>query len=121
MRITTERAQDVQKTINGGIDITYGGVYTRVNMVLYVPYDTDTIGNPGPGIYEDLVTFYGYVDPDGAATPMIQFTDYFGVTHSAYLVGNLEAEPLCGNRLDDTESYYICPVELIYENAGKPT
>jgi len=118
MRINTSKAQDLQKTINGGIDITQGAVYTRVNLVLYVPY---VIVDINDGTLNDLLVYYGYNNPSGSPTNQLQFTDYYGTTHTAYLIGDIEADPVCLEHLDDTQAYYVCPVELIYETSGKPT
>ena len=118
MRMTSSRAQDLQDTINGGFDLTMGAVYTRINLVLYVPYIATDIND---GSYNDLTIYYGYNDPGGAPSNQLQFTDYFGTTHTCYMIGDIQADPLCGEHLDDSESFYICPVELIYENSGKPT
>jgi len=117
LRITKSKAQDLQITINGGVDLTVGAVITRVNMVLYVPY----VASPPDGSYNDLVILYSLNNPNGSPTNQLQFTDYIGDTFTAYLIGDLEAEPLCGEHLDDSDAYYICPVELIYEPSGKPT
>ena len=116
-------SKQVDRTIGGDLDVTYGGVYEAFRYVLRVPwYSADT----QYGTYAELVQMFRRNNPaaDALTEPLttFTFTDHYGNTHNNAFFGNetLEIEPL--TTVLDTqgnESSYIIQVEILLAKDDK--
>lgn len=86
-----EKMQSVQTTINGGLDISFGGIYEIHNYVVRVRHSEP---RSGFGTKADLETFYELNNPNAVPTPVIKLTDHYGAEHSVYIIGQHAPAPL---------------------------
>lgn len=107
---TVNKAQSRNETVEGGIDIGQGGIYT-VWRYLFRVYHTDPTDDTRYGTLADLRTFYLFNNPNGSPTNVLTLTDHYGTEHSVYFMGNLPLTPL-NVIIEGEHSQWHIPVEL---------
>lgn len=108
-----EKSQSVKKTLNGGLDVSVGGLYTRHEYLVRLrEEEADT----EYGTKADLETFYSYNKPNpapGNPSNRILFTDHFGVQNYVYMAGEFSPMPL-GILLEGVNSYFVVKIVLLF-------
>jgi len=113
MRPVFEKTFNSEKVSGGGLDITVGGVYKSWQLVFRVRYEHSDEYPEEYGLYDDLVTMYGYNNPNGTPSNALTLVDWWGNTHSpCYLVGRMVPEPLT-TIIDGECANFIIPIEII--------
>ena len=99
-----EKTQNIQPTLNGGLDVSMGGIYsTHTYNVLTRETEPET----GYGTKSDLEAFYDLNNPNGTPSNVITLTDHYGVDHSVFMVGQHLPLPM-GVVLDGPNAYFLC-------------
>lgn len=110
--VIKEKSQAVKKTINGGLDVSVGGLFKRHEYMVRVreeESDTDY------GTLADLDTFFSYNKPNpdvGIPSNLLTFTDHFGVGFYVYMAGDFAPMPL-GILLEGVNSYFVVKIVLL--------
>lgn len=98
-----EKMQSIQTTLNGGLDVSYGGIYETHSYTIRIR-ETET--RFGYGSKADLETFYRLNNPNLVPSPVITLTDHFGVSHECLMVGNYLPVPV-GVMIEGDQSWMI--------------
>jgi len=108
---TLDKAQSVNRAVNGGLDVSMGGIYEGYEMVIRVRH---TEADSNYGTLADLEYFYRLNDPtptSGSPSNLITMTDHFGTTKYVYMLGQFP-RLLMGCEIEGTEAWYMVPVQI---------
>lgn len=106
---TLDKAENLQRTIGGGIDHSVGEVYRSWNMIIRVRH-TETDANYGT--LADLRTFYNLNDPGGTPSNDITLIDHHQQSYTVHFVGSLESSVL-GSMIEGEYAIFIVKVRMI--------
>lgn len=100
---TLEKAEEVNKTIGGGIDHSVGAVYKTWAPIIRVRH-TETEADYGN--VADLEYFFSLNNPNGIPSNDITFIDHHQTTYIVHLVGKL-TKNLLSCEIEGTEAWYL--------------
>jgi hypothetical protein len=106
---TLEKAEQVHKTISGGIDRSIGQVYTTWSMIIRVKAE-DSRENYGD--LSDLEYLYGLNNPNGTPSDTIIFVDHRGYEYSVKMLGSM-TKNLVTVEVEGEEALYLYRINLI--------
>lgn len=98
-----EKMQTIQTTVDGGLDVSQGGVYRTHNYTIRV---RGTENREGYGNQADLEAFYSLNNPNAVPGTILTLTDHFGADHQVFMVGNHAPMPL-GVMIDGDGSWSV--------------
>lgn len=81
-----EKIQNIQTTLEGGLDSSMGGIYEAHIYTLRI---RETEDRADYGDKADLEYFFRLNNPNGTPSNRLILTDHFGIEHHAYYIGNL--------------------------------
>jgi hypothetical protein len=106
---TLEKAEDVQKTIGGGIDNPVGAVYKTWSMIIRVRHTETEVDY---GNVEDLEYFWKLNNPNGTPSNDITFIDHHQVEYTVQTVGKL-TKNLMGCQVEGECAWYLYKLQLM--------
>ena len=106
---TEEKAEEVKRTIGGGIDHSVGAIYKTWSMIIRVREEET---EDGYGDRDDLVYFYSLNNPNGTPSNDITFTDHHGEEHIVHTVGSLSKD-IMGCELEGPDAWYLYRLNLL--------
>jgi hypothetical protein len=106
---TLEKAEDLKKTIGGGIDHSVGEVYVTWSMVIRVRHEEPEADY---GNKEDIEYFYSLNNPNGTPSNDITFIDHHQVEYTVHTVGKL-TKNLLGTQIEGECAWYLYKLQLI--------
>ena len=86
-----EKSQTIDKTLDGNLDISMGGLYLRYEFLVRVR-ESET--REGYGDVEDLKTFYFYNSPNGVPSNIITMTMNNGEEFDVCMIGSFSEQYL---------------------------
>lgn len=104
-----EKAEDIKRTIGGGLDVSVGAVYKSWNPIIKVRA-SELVSQYGD--LNDLVTLYNLNDPGGTPSNVIDFVDHHGATYQVYIVGTFR-KSLMGARIEGSEAWSMVKIKLV--------
>ena len=107
---TIEKSQTIDKTLDGGLDVSMGGLYETHEYLVRVRYE-ETDSNYGT--MDELKTFFSYNNPNGIPSNVLTLTTHFGVNYNVMMVGNF-AEKLLGVMIDGIYSFYVVQCTFLF-------
>jgi len=107
---TIEKSQTIDKTLDGGLDVSMGGLYETHEYLVRVRYE-ETDSNYGT--MDELKTFFSYNNPNGTPSNVLILTTHFGVNYNVMMVGNF-AEKLLGVMIDGIYSFYVIQCTFLF-------
>ena len=107
---TIEKSQTIDKTLDGGLDVSMGGLYETHEYLVRVRYE-ETDSNYGT--MDELKTFFSYNNPNGIPSNVLTLTTHFGVNYNVMMVGNF-AEKLLGVMIDGIYSFYVIQCTFLF-------
>jgi len=107
---TIEKSQTIDKTLDGGLDVSMGGLYETHEYLVRVRYE-ETDSNYGT--MDELKTFFSYNNPNGTPSNVLILTTHLGVNHNVMMVGNF-AEKLLGVMIDGIYSFYVVQCTFLF-------
>ena len=107
---TIEKSQTIDKTLDGGLDVSMGGLYETHEYLVRVRYE-ETVSNYGT--MDELKTFFSYNNPNGTPSNVLILTTHFGVNYNVMMVGNF-AEKLLGVMIDGIYSFYVIQCTFLF-------
>jgi hypothetical protein len=104
-------AKSINRTVDGGRDVAYGGVYESHQLVLRVPQT----GSGSYGSLADLKTIFSRNNPSGTPSTRFTYTDNWGTAHSNafFAPGATKIEPIT-TMLEGSSAWYLIPVEIMF-------
>lgn len=106
---TLEKAEDLKKTIGGGVDHSVGEVYKTWSMIIKVRDEETELDY---GDKEDLEYFWGLNNPMGVPSNDITFIDHHQVEYTVHTVGKL-TKNLLGTQIQGECAWYLYKMQLI--------
>jgi hypothetical protein len=103
------KAQRVDRTIGGGLDVSDGGIYKEWNPTVRVRH-TET--EAGYGTLAELITFYSYTNPNGTPSNLITFTDHHSVEYTIRMLGDFR-KALMGVSIEGDQAWSLVTLRLI--------
>jgi len=107
---TIEKSQTIDKTLDGGLDVSMGGLHETHEYLVRVRYE-ETDSNYGT--MDELKTFFSYNNPNGTPSNVLILTTHFGVNYNVMMVGNF-AEKLLGVMIDGIYSFYVIQCTFLF-------
>ena len=107
---TIEKSQTIDKTLDGGLDVSMGGLYETHEYLVRVRYEE--IDN-NYGTMEELKTFFSYNNPNGTPSNVLTLTTHFGDDYDVMMVGNF-AEKVLGIMVDGIYSFYVIQCTFLF-------
>jgi len=107
---TIEKSQTIDKTLDGGLDVSMGGLYETHEYLVRVRYE-ETDSNYGT--MDELKTFFSYNNPNGTPSNVLILTTHLGVNYNVMMVGNF-AEKLLGVMIDGIYSFYVIQCTFLF-------
>lgn len=105
-----QKAQQVERTIGGGIDVHTGAVQQTYRYILRVSYDYQE-GEEDFGRYSDLIKFYALNNPNAVDSNLLTFFDHFGNEHQAWMTSDVSPDPIT-SIIDGECAWYMVPIEI---------
>ena len=105
-----EKSQTIDKTLDGGLDVSMGGLYETHEYLVRVRYE-ETDSNYGT--MDELKTFFSYNNPNGTPSNVLILTTHLGVNYNVMMVGNF-AEKLLGVMIDGIYSFYVVQCTFLF-------
>ena len=105
-----EKSQTIDKTLDGGLDVSMGGLYETHEYLVRVRYE-ETDSNYGT--MDELKTFFSYNNPNGTPSNVLILTTHLGVNYNVMMVGNF-AEKLLGVMIDGIYSFYVIQCTFLF-------
>lgn len=102
------KAQSVNETIEGGLDVGMGGTYTTIK---YMIRTRETEPDVNYGDLADLKAMFKLTNPAGTPSNVLKLTDHYGNAHNVYMLGAFEYQPLTVI-LEGQNAWFIIPVTL---------
>lgn len=104
-----EKAENIERTIGGGIDYSSGAVYLSWNPMIRVRH---TESETGYGTLADLLYFYELNNPNGTPSNKITFIDHHQTEYTVFMVGAFR-KGLMGCKVEGGEAWYTVQVQLV--------
>jgi hypothetical protein len=111
-----EKKQNVQETIDGGLDVSYGGIYEQHTYVIRI---REQENRPGYGSKADLEALYRLNNPNAVPSPLFVLVDHFEKAHNVIMVGSFAPSPV-GIMITGDQSWQTvkCIFKFIPETEG---
>ena len=107
-----EKSMSVKKTLDGGLDISSGGIRERHEYLVRVS-ELDPEAASGFGSKGDLDTFFSYNSPNGTPSNRLTLTDHFGNSWIAVMAGDF-APKVMGASMEGVTSYFIVKCTFLF-------
>lgn len=107
-----EKAQGAKRTLEGGWDISSGGIRERHEYLVRASF-VELEAAAGYGSLEDLKVFYRYNNPNGTPSNRITLTDHFGDSWIVVMDGTF-APQIMGIMTDGPYSYYLVKCAFLF-------
>jgi len=107
---TLEKAQSINHTLDGGIDISQGDIH---ETHVYGVRVRETEPDEDYGDKDDLKAFYMLNDPNGTPSDLITLTDHFGIDYDVYMTGQF-GQALMGIEIEGTDAWYLIQVQFTF-------
>ena len=106
---TLEKAENLERTIGGGVNQSQGAVYTIWNPIIRVR-ETET--EVDYGNLSDIKTLYELNNPNGTPSNKITFIDHHGVQHLVLTSGAFK-KALMGVKIEGNQAWFTLGLRLI--------
>lgn len=106
---TPEKAEEVNKTVGGGIDHSVGAVYMTWAPIIRVRH---TESAPDFGNMADLEYFYSLNNPNGTPSNNITLIDHHQTTYIVHTVGKL-TKNLLSCEIEGSEAWYLYKINFL--------
>lgn len=106
---TLEKAESLERTIGGGINLSQGAVYTTWNPTIRVRH-TETV--EGYGTLDELRQLYELNNPNGTPSNKITFIDHHGTSNTVYILGAFQ-KAIMGIKVEGEQAWYTVKLRLI--------
>lgn len=106
--IEHDKAQEIKRTVGGGIDVAMGGNFQLIYLVIKAPEDAEDVNY---GTIHDLVDLYKLNNPSGTPTNVITYTDHLEEEMEVYMIGKLRINTMTVV-VEGVDAYYIAPIIL---------
>lgn len=103
------KAQQVERTIGGGLDVSHGAVFKQWSMVIRVKH-TETDSNYGT--LAELETFYKLNKPNATRSPAVTLVDHHNDTYTVILLGELQKNIL-GCQVEGTDAHFLVKLSMM--------
>lgn len=80
-----QKSEQVRRTIDGGLDVSRGGVYDVHSYLIKVP---QAVNDSSWGTKDDLEMFFSLNDPSGTPSDRITLVDNEGNSHTCVMTGD---------------------------------
>jgi len=100
---TLEKAQTIEKTIAGDLDVSVGSIRESFAFVVRLRYEEE---NSDYGTLNELKSFYSLNNTLGIPSNQITFTDHYGNQKVVIMAGNFNAQ-VQGIEIEGTTAWYI--------------
>lgn len=104
-----EKSQTVDKTIDGGLDISMGGLYRRDEYLVRVRQEET---REGYGDLEDLRTFFSLNNPNGTPSNVITLVSHSGDAYNVVMLGSF-SEQLLGVMVEGQSAWSL--VQCVFQ------
>jgi hypothetical protein len=111
-RPVLEKSQTVEKTLDGNIDVSMGGLYRRDEYLVRVRQQET---RDGYGDLEDLRTFFSYNNPNGTPSNVLTLVTHNGEVFNVYMLGSF-SEQLLGVMVEGVSAWYL--VQCVFQFAS---
>ena len=104
-----EKQQNVQKTLNGNLDVSVGSVQERYMFTVRVRHTepaTPDLYDVEYGTKDDLEYFYSLNNPNGSPSNVLSFQNHFGDQISVIMAGDFNAQ-LQGIQVDGSDAWFL--------------
>jgi hypothetical protein len=105
------KSQEINKTIHGGLDISFGGVYEDHAYIVRV---RETESESGFGSLGDLKTFFTYNTP---TVGVLTLVDHYKLVHQVVMIDSFEQD-LIGVELVGLEAWYMVNCHFLFVPEG---
>ena len=107
-----EKSQNINKTLDGNLDVSMGGLYKRHSYLIRVRQleEEGDYGSLG-----DLETFFSYVNPNGTPSNILTLTDHYGIDYNVYYIGDF-SQSIMGVAIEGTDAWFT--VQAIFQFIG---
>lgn len=106
---TLEKAEDIKRTIGGGIDHSMGAVYKSWNPMIRVrAYEPVS----DYGDLQDLIDLYNLNNPGATPNNNITFIDHHGTTYTVHMVSSFR-KSLMGVSIEGANAWSLVKITLI--------
>ena len=102
-KITLEKSQTIDKTLEGGLDVSMGGLYERYEYLVRVRHEEERAGY---GTLADLKTFFSYNNPNGSPSNVLTLVTHIGQEYSVFMVGSF-SEQLLGVMVEGVNAWSL--------------
>jgi hypothetical protein len=106
---TLEKAENIKRTIGGGIDHSVGAVYRSWSPVIRVRQDEPLSDY---GSLDDLVYFYSLNEPGGAPSNDITLVDHLGQSWTVHIIGDFR-KSLMGVKVEGQDAWSLVRIRMI--------
>jgi hypothetical protein len=112
---TMEKSQTVDRTLDGGLDVSMGGLYEQHEYLVRVRHteEEDEYEESDWGTLEDLKTFFSYNNPNGTPSNILVLTTHFGDDYDVLMVGSF-AEKILGIEIEGIYSFYVIQCTFLF-------
>ena len=107
---TLEKAQSINHTLDGGIDISQGDIHETHSYGIRV---RETESDENYGDREDLKAFYMLNNPNGTPSDLITLTDHYGTNYDVYMIGQFN-QSLMGVEIEGADAWFLVQVEFLF-------
>jgi hypothetical protein len=111
MRHFDHKAQHITETAGGGLDATFGGIYTTLKYALRCYNDLESPLGLTWGTRQDVLYFYSLNNPNGTPGSALRLQDHYEEWHDVLFVGDVVPEPLT-TIVVGQYALYVIPVEF---------
>ena len=102
------RNQDVQDTLDGGVDVSQGGIIEQHQYTVKTRHTEDRIGY---GTLAELERSWRLNNPNGTPSDKITLIDHYGNSHTTIFIGQFPKQPLT-TIIEGSEAWFFIPVTL---------
>lgn len=106
---TLEKAEDLKRTIGGGLHHSMGAVYKSWNPIIRVR-ENETVTDYGD--LADLEYFYGLNDPGGTPSNIISFVDHHQISHYVRMHGTFR-KSIMGAMSEGVNAWFLVKLQLL--------
>lgn len=103
-----ERAQSIEHTVGGGLDVAQGANYKVHEMMIRC---RETEDRAGYATYAELQRLWRLNNPKGSTTDRITYIDHYGTPHYAYFEGKFDPAAVT-TLLEGENAIFFVPVVL---------
>jgi len=104
-----DKAQSIERTIDGDLDISVGSVKEKFSFTVRVRYEEPADGDPyldDWGTLADLKYFYSLNNPNGSPSNEITFTDHYETQKTVIMAGDFNSQAQ-GIMIDGITAWFL--------------